>query len=302
MNQVEILTLSFRGDFNLCRMLCKTVDRFVDPAIQHVVVVPRQDMELFSSLENSRRKIVPEGELLPSWLIKLPLPSPKWRKRLFLPRRNIYLSLRGRPVRGWIAQQLMKIAAAERSDAEIVVHADSDAAFIRPTAPVDFLLDGEARLLQEHGAGDSAMHTEWHRTASRVLGLPMADYHGADYIDSIVVWRRENVTRLIAHLQREGGDWRANLVATGEFSEYVLYGVFVDKVLGKQARHAPTPLRQCLTLWDASAARAGEAAIDELQAYQRAMAIQSTIDLDEEARSMLLAKAIAKAAEQDAPA
>lgn len=300
MTRVSLLTLSFRGDLELCRLLCETTDRFVDPAISHVIAVPRADSPLFASLANDRRSIIAQEGLLPGWLIKLPLPSPAWRKRLLLPRRNVYLSLRGRPVRGWIAQQLMKIAAAAMSDADIVVHADSDAAFIRPTRPEDFLLDDKPRFLREPGAGESPMHAAWHRAASNLLGLAPSDYHGADYIDAgLVVWRRENVTRLIAHLQREGGDWRARLVAAGEFSEYVLYGVFVDQVLGEQSQHTPTPLRQCLTLWDASAAREAETAINGLQPYQRAMAVQSTIALDDGARHALVESAIRKAAEQD---
>ena len=59
------------------------------------------------------------------------------------------------------------------------------------------------------------------------------------------------------------------------------------------------PLRQCLTLWDASAAREAETAINGLQPYQRAMAVQSTIALGDAARRALVESAIVKAAEQD---
>ena len=80
----------------------------------------------------------------------------------FLPRpRNVYLSLRGAaPVAGLeIAQQLMKIAAAATSDADLVVHADSEWCFssVRPDRRT-FLLDGKPRFLREPGAGESPMH------------------------------------------------------------------------------------------------------------------------------------------------
>ncbi len=300
MTRVSLLTLSFRGDLEICRLLCETADRFVDPQIAHVIAVPKADLPLFAPMAHEHRRIIAQEDLLPGWLLKVPLPSPAWRRRLFLPRRNVYLSLRGRPVRGWIAQQLMKIAAAASIDADIVVHIDSDAAFIRPTRPQDFLLDGKARFLREPGTGNSPMHAAWHRAASRLLGLAPSDYHGADYIDAgLVTWRRENVSRLIAHLERDGGDWRANLIAAGEFSEYVLYGVFVDKILGYEAQQTPTSRRQCLTLWDASAANEAEAAIDRLEPWHHAMAIQSTIALGQTERRAILAKAIAKAEERD---
>ena len=299
MTRVSLLTLSFRGDLPFCRLLCETADRFVDPAITHDIAVPRADIPLFAPMAHERRRIVAQEDLLPRWLVQLPLPSPAWRKRLFLPRRNIYLSLRGRPVRGWIAQQLMKIAAAARSDADLIVHADSDTAFIRPTRPQDFFFDSKPRLLREPGTGNSDMHAVWHRAASRLLGLPPSDYHGADYIDSMVLWRREHVDQLIAHLERDGDDWRARLIATGDFSEYVLYGVFHDKVLGPQARQAPTPLRQSLTLWDAAALREADARIADLAHHQLAIVIQSTIGISDAERRALVERATRMAAAQD---
>jgi hypothetical protein len=299
MMRVTLLTLSFRGDLEFCRLLCETADRFVDSSIRHMIAVPRADLPLFAPLARDHRHIIAQEDLLPGWLIKVPLPSPAWRKRLFLPRRNVYLSLRGRPVRGWIAQQLMKIAAARMSEADIIVHADSDAAFIRPTRPEDFLLDGKPRFLREPGAGDSPMHAVWHQAASRVLGLALSEYHGADYIDSMVIWRRKNVEKMISHIERDGGNWYEKLIRAGDFSEYILYGVFYDKILGDQGEQAPTPCRQSLSLWDTAAVHSAEQKIDSLAHDQLALVIQSTIDIADSERRRIVERAIDKAAEQD---
>ena len=297
-SSVTLLTLSFEGDLSLCRLLCETVDRFVPDGIPHVVAVPRTDMPRFADLANARRQVVAEEALLPSWLHKLPMPSREWRKRLRLPRRNIYLSTRGRPVRGWIAQQMMKLAAAAQVETELVLHVDSDTAFVRPLELESLWHDGKARLLRRLGHANLPTHQPWHRSASRLLGIPGADYHDADYIDNLVSWRRTNVRSLLAHLAATGGSEAAQLIAaTPDFSEYILYGIYCDKVLGLEAAgHFADPLTLCETIWSLPTAAGSTLPAFALAPGQVAVAIQSTIPLSDAERRTVVAQATVTAA------
>lgn len=280
---IGLLTMSFRGDLELCRLLCETVDAWVPPSFAHILAVPRSDLKLFSPLANARRELVAQEEFLPGWLHKLPLPSPEWRRRLRLPRRNLYVTSRGRPVRGWIAQQFMKLEAAARAGRDIILHVDSDVAFVRPLAREHLVRDGKVRLLRVEGHGDTAMHQPWHRAAAAMLGLPPTGYHGADFIGNLTVWRRSVVAMLLTRIADVSKmEAFEALARTPDWSEYILYGVFCDRVLGLDGSgHWPTDRLLCATVWPSSDADGVTSQLDRLRVDvdQVAVGIQSTVPM-----------------------
>jgi hypothetical protein len=301
-----ILTLSYAGDFDCCRLLCESVDRFASADFVHRLYVPTRDLALFAPLANARRIVRSQDrDLLPGWMRKAPLPGPRWRAFLRLPRRNIYLSLFSPPVRGWIAQQMMKIAAAAQAETEVILHVDSDTLFIRPLR-LDHLVhaDGKVRLYRSPDKIDQPGHRLWHETASRLLGLLPDSFHQGDYIDQLVVWRRSVARRLIARLEAVGGrDWRRILAATPQFSEYILYGVFADDGLGPdEAGHWHDAHSLCHSLWTDRLASAEEERgfIEALRPDQNACLLQSTLPLSLDARRALIARIVAEAERQDA--
>ena len=187
------------------------------------------------------------------------MPGPGLRRWLRLPRRNIYLSLYSPPVRGWIAQQIMKIAAAADSPTEIVLHVDSDGLFIRPLT-LDFLMrpDGAVRFYRNPHCETHATHILWREVACRLLGLDAQTLDPGDYIGLCVVWRRSIVRRMIRRIEEVGGaDWRKILAREPHFSEYTLYGLFVE-LLGRRGR-GPFRRRRLACPWHLGH-RAGNAA------------------------------------------
>lgn len=290
---VTLLTLSFAGDFQCCRLLCETADLFAPTDATHLLAVPAADMVLFRPLASRRRTLVAQEELLPSWLHKLPLPGPEWRRRLRLPRRNVYMSLRCRPVRGWIAQQIMKLNAAAAAPTEMVLHLDSDCAFIRPL-PVEALSrEGSLRLARFPGRDDDAMHVPWHHAASMLLGLPNSGYHGSDYIDQFVTWRRANVRGLMERIGSvTGRDPAEALAQTRNFSEYIIYGVYCEHLLGlDRAGHHATAESLCETVWQEDE----HGALPSLAASRYGLGIQSTVALSPEGRRRIIAEATRRA-------
>jgi hypothetical protein len=301
----SILTLSFSGDFEYGRMLCQSVDRFVAPAISHRLFVPTRDLGLFAPLAGLRRTIGSQDrDLLPRWLWKLPMPKPRLREWLRLPRRNLYLSLYGPPVRGWIAQQIMKIAACADGPTEIVMHVDSDGVFIRRLT-TDALVrpDGKVRFYRDPKPSDLATHQLWRATACRLLGLRPDSIEAGDYIGLCVVWRRSIVRRMIARIEEVGGgDWRKILARTPHFSEYTLYGLFVESLGISAAGHFITEASPVHCVWEEALADPEEEAAftRALRPDQFACLIQSTVAMDLDARRRLFERVASRAREQDA--
>ena len=284
---LTILTISFSGDFELCKLLCETVDRFVPRDVAHVLAVPRSDLALFAPLCNDRRSLVVQEDYLPRWLRKVPLPSPRWRKWLFLPRRDVFLALPGRLLRGWIVQQILKLACVASISSDGVLLVDSDAAFVRPLTRDHLFVGDRLRLEQFPGGVDAIAEQQvWYDEARSLLGLTGAidgPRHG--YIQCAVVWSPRNVRALLAHIEKiKGINWQRAIASGKDFSEYILYGVFCEKILGEEARHYTTSSSLSYTIWSEEEGNRIASAMDfarslkaEIGKDQPVLAIQSTI-------------------------
>lgn len=294
--RIGLITKSFSGDYEICRLLCETMDRHV--TAEHLLIVPRSDMSLFETLRGPRRTIVPEEDFLPRGMARAPLPGPAWRRRLGLPRRDVYLTTFSPPVRGWIAQQLVKLGAAAALDWDVVLHVDSDVAFVRPLDPTRLIRDGAVRFYRDPAAGRLPTHDRWHEVAGEVLGAPGTRYFGADYIGTVVAWSPEIVREMTARIARIAGeDWRKALARRPHFSEYILYGAFCDGVLGDAAPVFRTAEELALTRWsEALSERDEDAFVESLRPTDVSIAVQSTLGLSPERRAALVRRCEARAA------
>ncbi len=126
-----ILTPSFRGDLERCRLLCASIDAFVDNLSAHYLLVEDRDLAVFKPLAGPRRRIIAESELFPSWLRSLPDPLSLGRRRVWTSPKALARGLA--PLRGWHTQQLRKIAAPLVVDENVLLFADSDVVFLGPT-------------------------------------------------------------------------------------------------------------------------------------------------------------------------
>jgi hypothetical protein len=297
-------TCSFRGDFEACRMLCDSVDRFVPPQIEHWLIVPARDVDLFRTLASPRRRILAEDGFLPKGFFKLPA-APAWlRRRVGILRRALYLTPFSAPVRGWIVQQIIKIAATERATADIVVHVDSDNAFIRPLTMDHLTRDGKVRLYRDTQRIELDSHLPWHQAAARLLGLPPTGWCGGEYIDGLVIWRRSALAAMTQRIEAiSKRPWAITLARTRHFAEYILYGVHADKVQGFEAAGVyPEPRSLCHARWTGVFRDAADEDdfVRSVRPDQVSCLIQSTIALPPELRRRLYARVEHEAARQDA--
>lgn len=223
-------------------MLCASVDRFVDGDIEHLLLIDRRDVEMFKPLCGERRRIAVAEDALPWWLRHRVPGSKRW-----------WINFRGMPVRNWIMQQVIKLSMPSYTDADVGIFVDSDVVFIRPFSPDQVVQNDRVRLLRQPGAAELPSHVRWHNTARRLLGISGEGYLGADYIGNLITWRRQLVLDLQQHLARlHRCPWQAAVAGSLHFSEYILYGAYVEHVrgLGEPTGHEPYADSLCHCSWE----------------------------------------------------
>ena len=252
MARMAVITKSFAPDFELCAALNSSVLDNSPGTVRHHIIVPRSDLELFGRLAGSRTHICCEADFLPGTFVRVPFC-------------NITVNL-GRPVppvRGWIQQQVVKLAAIAASEDDAVLVVDSDVEFVRPFTAEMFVRDGNVRFYCKPNQIDKRLprHMTWHRVARTFLGLPPAEPPYSDYISSPLAWNPTIVRRMLTRVEATTGrPWPTAVAGQLDFSECVLYGVFVDAVIGAPANAFASDDSLCLVYWQDTALNPDSAA------------------------------------------
>jgi len=242
MVELAIITPSYAPDFELCRDLNTSVLACTPHFAVHYIITPRRDLPRFSVLRGPRTKVWPVEQLLPAYIVGI-------------PGTNFWLNLRRPlpPVRGWVMQQIVKLQAATLIEADMYLLVDSDVAFVRPVTAETFWRDGRIKFYRKTAGIDFNLprHLIWHDVARRLLGLRRALPPLPDYISAFNVWDRYTVLALQQRIHEiTGRPWIDVVAAQLHFSEFILYGVFVDEILGPDANVAPTDSLPCHSYWD----------------------------------------------------
>ena len=248
-----IVTASYRGDFERCRLLCDSIDERVTGITRHVILVEAADLALFSTLAGPKREIVSERDLLPAWL--RPFPDP-----LTLGRRRIWLSPKGPPLRGWHVQQLRRIAIAAILPETVMINCDSDVVFIKPFDAAIFQ-QGTAiefhrvpRAFAEIGGALLDEHRAWATKAGELLGIAPPVDNDTGYIATLIPWRTDTAREMAARIEAVGKrPFMTSLAATRLLSECTIYGRFVDEVENRPDRHVASERQLCQIYWSGAA-------------------------------------------------
>ena len=246
MNGVALLTPTYGRDLELCTLLCESVDRHVKSFSKHYLLVPDCDLSLFAHFASERRVVLPASEFLPKWL--RPLPRIIQRKR-----RQYWWSFRTKPVSGWHVQQYLKIAAITSLPHQRYCILDSDIVFFRDFDLARFEYPNATPLLNmpDDVTSGQFRHSRWVETSHELLGLPIPPLPSSDFIGHIIFWDRETTQAMAARIEAVTNlHWVEALSKTREFSEYMLYGYFVENDAGFSARHTRTPRTPCVSYWD----------------------------------------------------
>lgn len=235
-----LITPSYWRDVERCRLLVESVQRWVDPTLQHYLLIARRDVPLFTSMLGPRTELIVVEDIIPSWLFRLPGVKRFW------------MSLRTRPVKNWILQQIVKLSAPAVVSRDVLLYADSDMFFIAPYDPRSFERDGKVPLLEEVGQRGKIGHNDhWQAVCSRLLGLPVESDCDTNYVGQLVCWRRDNALRMLELVESVNAkDWQRCIAPQSAFSEYILYGLYSARLLGETASgHWHDRLVRTLCYW-----------------------------------------------------
>jgi hypothetical protein len=234
-----IITPSYAPDFERCRLLCETVTQFHQSSINHYIIVDRKDYRLFSQLKKPNTEIITVESVLPWWIKKIPFLKNGW------------FSLKTLPLRNWFIQQLVKLSIAQVVNEDVLIFVDSDVAFIRPFDSKNFIVDRQVRLFREPSAIIAGSKlSPWCDVACDLLKLPAPTYPAPNYLGNVITWKRENVFKLHQYLETiSERQWIQTIARSWELSEYILYGNFVEQVLGEKSGHYYDPVKNCHEYW-----------------------------------------------------
>ena len=254
MNPVALLTPTYGPDLELCTLLCESVDRHVGSFSKHYLLVPDCDLPIFAHFASERRVVIAASEYLPGWL--RPLPRIIQRKR-----RQFWWSLRTKPVSGWHVQQFLKIAAVINLPHERYCILDSDVVFFRDFDLSRFEYPNPIPLLSlaEEVTPDQPRHSRWVDTSHQLLGLPTPPFPAADFIGHIIFWDKQTTRAMVSQIEAVTNlGWIDALCRTREFSEYMLYGFFVQNSAEFSGGHTVCSKTQCVSYWDEPTLSRGE--------------------------------------------
>ena len=238
MTSFAVITPSYAPDYQRSRLLCKTLDDRACSKFTHYLVVDAKDYRLFASLESDRRKILTVESILPWWIIKSPF-------------KNGWFSLKSIPLRNWIVQQLVKLSMSAVVDEDILVYVDSDVTFVRQFDFNDFVNGDRVRLFRQSGVitSDSELG-KWSKVASNLLEIEAVSFPAANYLGNFIIWRKDNLISLQCYLERLcGKSWLEVVANSWHLSEYQLYGVYCEYILGDLANHYYDDRIICHNYW-----------------------------------------------------
>ena len=218
MKHIAFVTQSYKADFDECRLLCESIDRFA-PDIDHFIFVNDEDEAMFAPLCYGRHRVARKGTLLPRGFVRVP-----WK----IAGHHFHISPFTLPVREWIVQQICKLAVFEHIGREYdaVFHIDSEIAFMRPFDIGRWVHpDGLCMMYRVDNTGEPS-HDEYCDAAEKLLPIEKgaAETRRYNYMCQPTCFERENLTAMLTDISRRAPfrNWKLALANTCRFSEYYL--------------------------------------------------------------------------------
>ena len=233
---LAFVTPSYGPDLERCALLVESLDRF-GPSFRHYIIVDRVELPDFAHLASERTILIESEAVIDSRFFRIP-----WKG-------GIWLNWRTLPVRGWISQQIKKLASAKVVTEDVLVMTDSDATFVKPVTVDHFLVDAKVGLLDVDYCAD--MVPKWTAVATQLLGLDTPPGLRG-HVGTMIAWHRGHMFGLLDRIEHTTAmPWQVAIARQRTFSEYILYGVYIREVLGYPAsRHAPSTRALVKQPWD----------------------------------------------------
>ena len=228
--QVTFFTPSYIGDLDRAIWMRRSLRKFFQGEVRHLISVPKKDMHQFQlALDDDESvEIVSQEEVVSKAfypdlfyrLIEKVAKNQLWRLEKHA----------GRP--GWIVQQIVKLSCSHWIKSGAVVMIDSDLIFMRPFNLHDLGLAEKVFPLVKITPKDEQSRHRNHIDNSRtILGLSAgpSEHH---YMGYPTLWNVAWLKELQHYLSKHSGkSWQSALLDARHISEYTIYGIFVEEIL-----------------------------------------------------------------------
>jgi hypothetical protein len=226
-SSIGIITATHSRDIEQFAILRRSIKLFA-PAFAQTAIVNTEDYSEFRNRfgEDQGLQIVKTSQVLPRWVERHRRKSgPGWRSPKWLDRRRI---------KGWHAQQLMKIFALADCRHEAAVFIDSDVFICRPLEPSYFYIDGQLKLFRRVALNAESL--DYDIATHEILGNALHQITELyDYVFSPCCFRKSSAVSLLAEFtRRKRSSWIRRFVQHTRPSEYNLLG-YAATVVEKSA-------------------------------------------------------------------
>lgn len=226
MSKIAFVTQSYKDDYNECRLLCESIDKFCSD-IEHFIFVNDEDYSMFESLSYKRHHVFKKSVILPWYLFRFP---PK------IMGHHFHLSLCTIPVREWIVQQICKLGVFEILDNSVdaVFNIDSESVFMKPFDISLYIQNGKYMMYRDNYTEEPS-HNDYCKAAAKLLKLSPEQEKAFryNYMNTPVCFQRDNVKDLLERIASNDvfHSWKHALCNTYRFSEYYTYAIYTEEFL-----------------------------------------------------------------------
>lgn len=212
-----IITPSHAPDIGRFSLLRRSIELFA-PDFPHIAIVNSEDCDAYRDRfgGDARLEIVRTSDVLPRSIEQRRRKSGlKWLTGKWLHPRLI---------KGWHAQQLMKLYALADCGYEAAAFVDSDVFFCRPLGPDYFYLNDRLKLFRRRALDAEAL--DFDISTHDILGNPLHRITELyDYVFSPACFRKSSALSLFAEFnRRKRSNWVRRFLAQARPSEYNLLG------------------------------------------------------------------------------
>ena len=227
-----LMTTSHVPDIGPFSLLRQSINLFAS-GLPHIAIVNTEDYAVFRDRFSGEAnlEIVKSSSVLPRVIEKRRRKSgPRWLTGKWLHRHLI---------KGWHAQQLMKIYALADCSYDAAVFFDSDVFFCRPVGPEYFYVDGRLKLFRRRAVDAEAL--DFDISTHDILGHSLHQVTELfDYIFSPSCFRKSTAIRLLEELVLRGrteSRWLRKFLEQKRPSEYNLLGYAATVLEGGAGYH-----------------------------------------------------------------
>jgi hypothetical protein len=211
------MTPTHVGDLRQFAILRRSIEVFA-PGIPHIAIVNTEDYAEFRDRfqQSANLELVKSVDVLPAEIERRRRKTGlKWFTGRWLHKRQI---------RGWHAQQIMKLYALADCSYEAAAFIDSDVFICRPLGPDYFFRDGRLKLFRRRAVNAECL--DFDIATHEILGNPLHQVTELfDYIFSPACFRKSSAVRLFAEFEaRRRSTWVRRFLAQQRPSEYNLLG------------------------------------------------------------------------------